>query len=356
MGGTTGIGDKRRTLRDLLVAAIRAGQFPAGSRLPSEWDLVTRYGVSRTTVRGALELMDAEGLLKRRKGQATWVHPEAEQRLAHSHRPPARAAIVWHRDKAMNPIFSAILESIHAHLPTHIHPTLFYHGEPHPSAYAAAAVVVIDGDFGPAAIAALGRHCPRLIVVNRLVDGLPSACTDNLAGGMLMARHAVERGHRRLGVLHFGEQGEEEVPLEFAQRLAGIRAVGAKAGAQLAEVRLPLKRMFEFGPDQAVDALLRQAPDTTCVLCVCDTLALAVLEALNARAVAVPRRMSLIGFDDLAPCRFISPALTSVRQPVEDIGAAVAAAVAALADGHPAGIGRPFTPQLIVRESCIAAV
>lgn len=90
------------------------------------------------------------------------------------------------------------------------------------------------------------------------------------------------------------------------------------------------------------------------MLCVCDTLALHALEQLNSRGISVPRQMSLIGYDDLPPCRYSSPALTTVRQPVEDLATAVATAIESLADGHPAGLGRPFTPQLIPRASCIA--
>lgn len=345
----TPIADKRRALRDLLVADIRSGRCPSGTRLPSEWDLVTRFGVSRTTVRGALAMLTAEGLLERRQGQATWIHAEAERRLAGAAAPLRRVAVVMAVEKATNPIFAGILAAFHAHLPAHIRPSVHFHDIVKPALYADAAAVVMDGGLGAEAVAAVRARCPALVVVNRQLRGVPCVCTDNRLGGELMARHALERGHRRIGVLHFGDSGTEE---EFVHRVKGIRAACAKAGVQPVEVALRLKQQYDFTPHQAVDRLLRIAPDLSVILCVSDILALNVLESLSERAVQVPAQMAMIGYDDLPNSRFVTPPLTTVRQPVEAIGEALAAGVVAISEGRPSALGRPIRPQLVPRDSC----
>ncbi len=347
--GPSPIADKRQALRDLLVADIRAGRCPAGTAMPSEWDLVNRFSVSRTTVRGALAMLAAEGLVVRHQGQPTLVHAEAERRLAGQQEQATRIAIILGESKVANPVFAGILASFHAHLPPRLRPAVYFHGFVKPALYAGASVAVIDGSFDAAAIAAVRERIPRLVVLNRQLRDLPCACTDNRAGGAIMAEHALERGHRHIGVLHFGDHDTEE---EFVLRLRGIRSACAKAGATLTEVGLRLKRQFEFTPHQAVEQLLRQAPDTTVILCVSDQLALHVLESLSERAIAVPERMAVIGFDDLPNSRFIEPPLTTVRQPVEEIGEALAAGVTALSEGRPAGLGRAIRPQLVPRASC----
>jgi LacI family transcriptional regulator len=165
----------------------------------------------------------------------------------------------------------------------------------------------------------------------------------------MMVRHALAAGHRRLGVLHYGDSGTEE---EFIHRLKGIRAACAKAAIRPVEVGMHLKRQSDFTPNQAVDMLLRIDPSITAILCLTDALALNVLESLGERGISVPGRLALIGFDDLPSSAFTSPALTTVRQSVEEIGEALVAGVEALIDGRPPGLGRPIRPHLVVRASC----
>src|SRR3954467_9929640 len=118
---------KQRTLRDLLVADIRSGRYPPATRLPSEWDLVKRCGVCRSTVRKALDGMVEEGLVSRRRGQATWVHPEAVRRLTGRTRATRAIAVVLPAGQGGNLVFAGILASFAAHLPDHLRPAVHFH-------------------------------------------------------------------------------------------------------------------------------------------------------------------------------------------------------------------------------------
>lgn len=345
--------DKRQALHGLLLEEIRSGRQPPGSRLPSEWELVARFGVSRTTVREALEMLSGEGLLQRRKGCGTWVHADAARRLEQARGRERRVAVVLDASQRNNPIYGGILTAFSAALPPACRVAVHLHHSVRPALYAEAEVVVVDGSFAEATLATVRARCRQVVLLNRIDPALPHVCTDNLLGGAMMARHALERGHRRIGVLHFGDDHANGRSVEeFTLRLRGIRAELARAGVQPVEVRLELHRMFDFTPAQAVDRLLAEAPDTSLILAVADHLALDALERLQELGVAVPQRIGLIGFDDLVICRFASPGLTTVRQPVEELGRALADGVAALLQGRPAGLGAPQRPHLVPRETC----
>lgn len=345
--------DKRQALRSLLVEEIRSGRQPPGSRLPSEWRLVERFGVSRTTVRDALEMLVGEGLVQRRKGSGTWVHAEAAARLTRAAGRERRIAVVLTDGQRDNTIYGGILGALSAALPPACRLSVYLHHAIRPALYAEAEVVIVDGSFPDAGIDGLRARCRHVILLNRLHPGLPCVCTDNLLGGRMMAEHALERGHRRIGLLHYGEEHADGRSVqEFTLRLRGIRAGLAAAGVQPVEVGLELYRLYAFTPAQAVDRLLAEAPDLSLILSVTDELALHALDRLQELGIAVPRRLGLMGFDDLAICRFASPGLTTVRQPVEELGRALAAGVLALLDGRPAGLGGPLRPHLVARETC----
>jgi len=66
--------------RDALLVAIKGGEFPDG-RLPTEEDLATSLGVSRTTIRAALQQLEHDGILSRRRGVGTRIVPASETRV-----------------------------------------------------------------------------------------------------------------------------------------------------------------------------------------------------------------------------------------------------------------------------------
>jgi DNA-binding LacI/PurR family transcriptional regulator len=252
--------------------------------------------------------------------------------------------------RLVNPIFQAILARFSERLDARARIQLHHHDFLKPALYAdsGADLVIADGGYGAEALLALQARCPQLVLLNRLHRELPAVCTDNRLGGELMAEHILANGHRRIGILHYGAEGTEE---EFVLRLRGIRQQLKAAGVEPVEAALQLHNQRAFTPFQAVELLLRRVPDLTALLCMTDGLALNALEALEETGVAVPGRISLIGFDDLSACRYSVPALTTIRQPVSELGDALAAAVAArLAGGDPPRL-RPLKPQLVRRAS-----
>jgi LacI family transcriptional regulator len=140
--------------------------------------------------------------------------------------------------------------------------------------------------------------------------------SDDYAGGRLAAEHLLALGHRRIG---FASPGFTEVGL-VRQRFDGFKAALDAAG-----VRWNLRDRF----DAAVswDAgyalgrrLARRASRPSAVFATADILAAGIVAGLQAEGLGVPDDMSVVGFDDIDLARYVTPALTTIRQDVEAKG------------------------------------
>ena len=98
---------------------------------------------------------------------------------------------------------------------------------------------------------------------------------------------------------------------------------------------------------------LRREVDADAMVCANDELALSVMRRLQAAGADVPARLAVVGFDDLMTARYVRPGLTTVRQPVRELGALAAERLHELVSGHepqPEPTVLPTEP--VVRGSC----
>jgi DNA-binding LacI/PurR family transcriptional regulator len=192
------------------------------------------------------------------------------------------------------------------------------------------------------------REIPVVIVDPRrkAPPGVPVVVSANRAGARAAVVHLVGLGHRRIAVV----TGRPGVPCT-AERLAGYREAMAGAG-------LPVDPRWEvcgnFQRDDALRAtraMLGALPvPPTAVLACSDAMAVGVFQALAEYGCQVPGDVSVVGFDDSVAATHVTPALTTVRQPWSDLGAAALAAL--LSGGAPARTELPTT--LVVRDSTAA--
>lgn len=177
---------------------------------------------------------------------------------------------------------------------------------------------------------------------------VPSVGAANWSGGVAATRHLLDLGHRRIAVI----AGPVERMCARA-RLGGVRAALEQHGAPLDErlVRVGQWFAFEDGVSHGRE-LLRSPEPPTAVLCGNDLQALGVYEAARQVGLRIPRDLSVVGFDDIAACRWSGPPLTTVRQPLVEMGAAAAELVLALAAGRrPAQARVELATTLVVRDS-----
>jgi LacI family xylobiose transport system transcriptional regulator len=157
----------------------------------------------------------------------------------------------------------------------------------------------------------------------------PSVGATNWSGGVAAARHLLDLGHRRIAVI--------TGPASFLcarARLDGIRAALDTADESL-DPALLKSGTFSYVDGLALGRELLRLPDPpTAVLCGNDLQALGVYEAAREAGLRIPSDLSVVGFDDLEFTRWCGPPLTTVRQPLTEMGAAAATLVLQLAAGR----------------------
>ena len=170
---------------------------------------------------------------------------------------------------------------------------------------------------------------------------------DNIQAGYLAARHLLELGHRRIAFLN----AARSLHFDAYERLLGIKKAFVEFSAPF-ETALYMECNPDFYSGADAWKKLNGTGKPTAVICLNDELARGVIRGAAEDNVKCPEDLAVIGFDDSRLAYFTAPGLTSVRQPLDDVGAACVNVVhEALQSGAAAKHDIDFQPELIVRES-----
>ncbi|HEY7743950.1 MAG TPA: LacI family DNA-binding transcriptional regulator [Burkholderiales bacterium] len=173
---------------------------------------------------------------------------------------------------------------------------------------------------------------------------------DNRAAGEVIARHLLELGHRELGMISGITAGNERA----AERLEGVRQALAARGIALAPGRVVEKPYALTAGREGLREILRGSPRPTAVVCGNDVLAIGALAECQAQGLAVPREVSVTGFDDLEMAAVVTPALTTVHFPTAELGSLAGQHLLARLAGRPVESRTELPVKLVVRASTAA--
>ncbi len=210
----------------------------------------------------------------------------------------------------------------------------------------------------PAVTDALGRHIPVVTIGHPRMPGVPMVGIDNHRAAALAAEHLLELGHRRFCLLTLQEDDDSagpgrhvtrpNVPLRSAGFVDTLRRAGTGPGEI---VRCASGNTITAAATVMAQVLAQPPRDRpTAVFAVTDVLALGVLTAARTAGIAVPQELSVAGFDDIAEAAGSSPPLTTVAQPLFQMGQE-AARIALLQIAGQRGRSRELTTELVVRGS-----
>ncbi len=186
---------------------------------------------------------------------------------------------------------------------------------------------------------------PIVLVNTTAGAGLPAVLTANRRGGRLAAGHLVALGHRRIGYIG----APPEHPASSLRRRGVLDALPPKARTTVVEGDGGVE-----GGAAAVAELVRAG--VTGIVAYNDLTAIGALRGLRRAGVAVPDRVSVVGFDDIEMAAWTDPPLTTIRQPTEELGRwAVERLVHTLRGGPPAPERHLAEPELVVRGSTAPA-
>ncbi|WP_312871143.1 LacI family DNA-binding transcriptional regulator [Streptomyces lonarensis] len=175
----------------------------------------------------------------------------------------------------------------------------------------------------------------------------PTIGATNWAGGLAATEHLLHQGHRRIGFI----AGPPRLLCSRA-RMDGHRAALAAAGVPVSEELTVPGDFYHASGFSGCNRLLELAERPTAVFASSDQMALGAIEALRQRGLRVPQDMSVVGFDDLPEMRWASPPLTTVRQPLAEMGKMAARTVLGQARGEAPDSPRlELATELVIRAS-----
>lgn len=162
----------------------------------------------------------------------------------------------------------------------------------------------------------LRQRIPVVVVDRDLLESETDAVLiDNLTGGYQATRHLIENGHQRIACI----TGPSYIT-PSAQRLAGYRQAAAEANLSIPESFIILG---DFHPDSGYEAtrkLLERSLPPTAIFACNDMMAMGAIRAATEQGLRIPDNLSLVGFDDIELASFVTPPLTTISQPKDQIG------------------------------------
>jgi len=147
----------------------------------------------------------------------------------------------------------------------------------------------------------------------------PSVRVDDRVASYSAVRYLVEQGHRSIGMI----SGTAEDPIAGQPRIEGYRQALSEAGLTADEAKIVYGDFHFRSGVRAMQELYQRQTGITALFAASDEMALGAMALLHSRQVRVPEELSIIGYDDTLDAEMSYPALTTVHQPVEEMGEVV---------------------------------
>ena len=192
----------------------------------------------------------------------------------------------------------------------------------------------------------------RVVIIDEDVVGGEAPCffVENEAGGYAATRHLIQHGHRRIA--HIG--GPKGV-MSAHERALGWRRALAEAGIT-PEPQWHVRTEYEVDPaTRDAVQLFALDPLPTAIFAGSDAVALGVMTQARNKGIAIPRDISLVGFDGMPINDLLGPPLTSIAQPIDDLGRRGAERLLAMIGGEPFEPTRTRLPVELVERASVAA-
>ena len=197
------------------------------------------------------------------------------------------------------------------------------------------------------------EHHPALPTVaiagHKRMDGVTNIILDHRHAALLALRHLVDLGHRRFAFM--------KGPPSSADTEARWQAICEVSGELGIEMELQFAPKMEIGatPEpgyQATKELLAKSRCFTALFAYNDLSAIGAIRALDEAGLRVPEDVSVVGFDDIAGASYSVPSLTTVRQPMQEMGQLAARTLLDQLERRASYVGEiAVEPELIVRQS-----
>jgi len=209
------------------------------------------------------------------------------------------------------------------------------------------AIAVLGSAAMPPAVArALHGQKPVVIIAGTPQDGIESVRAENAQSAEQLTEHVLAHGRTRLVFV-----GDPEGAPDIAERHAGFVAAHRARGLEPTD---PVRVPFREGEGESVaERILGGEIEADALVCANDELALAIMSHLQDAGRDVPGEIAVVGWDDVMTSRYVRPGLTTVRQPVRELGVLAAERLhQRVAGGLPRLEPQILPTEVVIRGSC----
>lgn len=306
---------------------IESGELKAGDRLPSHVEFYRRFGATTATVQRVCHLLEQEQLIERRSGSGIYV---TEPRRVRTNNIGLIASAAHQTPRI--PLHTRLIGALNSAAADAGQHLLYLGTETGWNQNAVDNVdgVLVCGTENPhIAFQNLPAALPAVSLLN-IIEGVNSVGIDEYQAGRMAVRHLLDAGHQRIACLL------EKQPQECRRRLAGISDYLHENGIELEtewarlteKVYTPENRWNTAQPyrEWACQHMQEWLDDgwhqTGCTGLIVqnEVAAIGVIQTLQAAGVKVPTEVSVITFDGTELCDLISPPISAVAWPLEQIG------------------------------------
>lgn len=196
---------------------------------------------------------------------------------------------------------------------------------------------------------AYANEVKSMVLINRFIPEIAERCIalDNYKGAWIATEHLIRQGHTNIAYISSTHSIEDTT-----QRMAGYKAALSAHHIELPESYIAYGEPEGEGGEKAMTNLLTKSIDFTAVVAYNDFMAAGALSVLDENEIAVPEKISVIGFDDVLIARYIHPRLTTVRYPIQMMAEQAAILAIKLSCGEILKQKQPiFSPTLVQRNS-----
>ena len=191
------------------------------------------------------------------------------------------------------------------------------------------------------------------VVINDFTPGTEANIiySDNRVGVELSLQHLVKTGRTRIGML----QAPDDASVDSRERLRLWQELMGQYGLTTdpAHFRKCDYYFEEDGYLQMMDIIKNSKTLPQAMLCFNDDIALGVIKALKESWIMCPGQVAVIGYDGILKGKFSEPSLTTISQPLEQMGAAMVQALVDIVEKRVSPpVRKKFSPELIIRRSC----
>jgi DNA-binding LacI/PurR family transcriptional regulator len=361
-----------RLIAESLAAAIERGEYPHGTRLPSEAGLVRQFGASRGTLRHALNTLRARGLIEAVPTRGWYVRAAAPS-ASGDRRNVVGVVVPSVARPSLPDLLHAMEDELHLRGYSMLVGSSGWSREQQAGrvrrilADGVSGLICYPIDYEPDGelFGGLAEDGFPVLLIDRHIVGrdIDAVVVDNVGGAFTAVEHLLELGHTRIAFIATDNLSTTSV----AERLEGYRRALAAAGIEpdpdLVFSQIPVVRTWGTdypvaSKDQArVIAGFLESTDATAALALHDHLAIEVVAAARSLRRRVPEDLAVVGFDDDPLLGGAAVPLTTVAQPRERIGRLAVSMVVDRIEGHRSEPSRVVLPtKLVVRLSTVSDI